>query len=109
MATRSTEANLAAEVRGSTGLRLLTFSQEHAPGRSVGLITAETSQAFPPAGGRVWEDPPPAVVFKAAGARNPARPETREREGADQEWRRMPGPAKRGFFCTPNGRRIVGV
>src|SRR5258708_2246135 len=66
MATRSTEANLAAEVRGSTGLRLLTFSQEHAPGRSVGLITAETSEAFPPAGGRALEVAPAAVVFMAA-------------------------------------------
>ncbi len=52
---RSTEADLAVEVRGSTGLRLLTFSQEHALGRSVALITAETPEAFPPAGGPALE------------------------------------------------------
>jgi len=62
MAMRSTEADLAAEVRGSTGLRLLTFSQEHAPGRSVGLITAETSEAFPHAGDRALEVVPMVVV-----------------------------------------------
>jgi len=39
----------------STALRLLTFSQEHAPVRSVALITAGTSEAFPPAGGRALE------------------------------------------------------
>jgi len=54
MATRSTEADLA-EVQRSMGLRLLTFSLEHARERSVALITAETSEAFPPAGGRVLE------------------------------------------------------
>ncbi len=39
----------------STALRLLTFSQERAPGRSVGLITAGTPEAFPLAGGRALE------------------------------------------------------
>jgi len=66
MATRSTEEDLTAEVRGSTGLRLLIFSQEHAPGRSVGLITAEASEAFPPTGGRALEVVPMEVVFVAA-------------------------------------------
>jgi hypothetical protein len=37
------------------GLRLLTFSQEHAPALSVGLITAEMPGAFPPAADRVLE------------------------------------------------------
>lgn len=36
--------------RSSTGLRLLTFSQERAPERSVGLTTAETFEASPLAG-----------------------------------------------------------
>jgi hypothetical protein len=66
MATRSTEAELAAEVRGSMGLRLLTFSLEHAPGRSVASITAETSEAFPPAGGQALEVAPVEAVFMAA-------------------------------------------
>ena len=34
------------------GFRLLTLSEEHAPARSVALITAELSEAFPPAGVR---------------------------------------------------------
>src|SRR5260370_35490681 len=54
-ATRSTETDLAAEVRGSMVLRLLTFSQERALGRSVALITVAMSEAFPPAGGRALE------------------------------------------------------
>jgi hypothetical protein len=66
MATRSTEADLAAEVRGFTGLRLLTFSQEHAPARSVALTTVAMSEAFPPAGGRALEVVPMEVVFMAA-------------------------------------------
>src|SRR5258708_18030258 len=52
MATRSTEASPAADVRGSTDLRLLAFSQECALGRSVALITVAMSGAFPLAGGR---------------------------------------------------------
>jgi hypothetical protein len=48
------------------GLRLLTFSLEHAPGRSVALITAETSEAFPPAGGQALEVAPVEAVFMAA-------------------------------------------
>src|SRR5882724_9054999 len=68
MATRSTEADLAAEIRGSTGLRLLTFSQEHAPARSAVLITVEVSEAFPPAGGRALEVASMGVVFTAAVA-----------------------------------------
>ena len=66
MATRSTEADLAAEVRGYTGLRLLTFSQERALGRSVALITVAVSEAFPPAGGRVLEVAPAEVVSMVA-------------------------------------------
>src|SRR5258708_6167675 len=66
MAMRSTEADLAAEVQGSTALRRLIFSRGLAPVRSVGLITAETSEAFPPAGGRVLEvDPMEAVSMVA--------------------------------------------
>jgi len=61
-----TEADLAAEIRGSTGLRLLTFSQEHAPARSAVLITVEMSEAFPPAGGRALEVALTAAVFTAA-------------------------------------------
>ncbi len=63
---RSTEAGPAAEVQGSTDLRLLTFSQERALGRSVALITAETSEAFPPAGGRVLEVAPAEVLSMVA-------------------------------------------
>src|SRR5712692_2447517 len=44
------------------GLRLLALSQEHAPARSVVLITAEMSEAFPPAGGRALEVASMAVV-----------------------------------------------
>jgi hypothetical protein len=54
-ATHSTEADKAAEVGRSTGLQLLTFSQEHAPARSAALITVEMSEGFPPAGGRALE------------------------------------------------------
>src|SRR5437588_7706232 len=39
-------------VADSTGPRPLTFTREHAPAHSVGLITVETSEAFPLAGGR---------------------------------------------------------
>src|SRR6266852_6878494 len=66
MATRSTETDLAAEVRGSTGLRPLTFSQEHAPARSVALIMVAMSEASPPAGGRALEVAPTAVVSMVA-------------------------------------------
>jgi len=66
MATHFTEADLAVETRGSTGLRLLTFSQEHAPARSAVLITVEMSEAFPPAGGRALEVALVVVVFTAA-------------------------------------------
>jgi hypothetical protein len=65
-ATRSAEADLAAEVPRPTGLRLLTFSQERAPALSVGLITAETLEAFPLAGGRVLEAASMEVVSMAA-------------------------------------------
>ena len=44
------------------GLRLPTFNQEHAPARSVGLITVETSEVFPPAGGPALEVDPVGVV-----------------------------------------------
>jgi len=66
MATRSTEADLAAEVRVFTGLRRLIFSREHARARSVALITAEMSGAFPPAGGRALAVALVVVVFTAA-------------------------------------------
>src|SRR2546427_11902222 len=66
MATRSMEADLAAEVRDSTGLRLLTFSQEHAPARSVALITVAMSEAFPLAGGPALEVAPAEVVSMLA-------------------------------------------
>jgi hypothetical protein len=36
------------EIQDSMGLRLLTLSQEHAPARSVALITPEISKAFLP-------------------------------------------------------------
>jgi hypothetical protein len=55
MATRSAETGLAAEVRRFTDLWPLTFNQDHAQGRSVGLITAEASEAFPPAGDQALE------------------------------------------------------
>src|SRR5258708_9935917 len=55
MATRSAEAGLAAEVRHFTDLRRPAFNQEHAPARSAGLITAEASEAFPPAGDQALE------------------------------------------------------
>jgi len=66
MATRSTEAGSAADVRGSTDLRLLTFSQERALGRLVALIMVAMSGAFPPAGGRVLEVAPAEVVSMVA-------------------------------------------
>jgi hypothetical protein len=47
--------HLNAEVRHFTDLRLLTFNQEHAPAHSVGLITAATFEAFPPAGAQALE------------------------------------------------------
>src|SRR5712691_4038349 len=66
MTIRSTEADLVGEVQGSTALRRLIFSQEHAPGHSVGLITAETSEAFPPAGGQALEVASMEVVSMVA-------------------------------------------
>src|SRR5260370_24287682 len=39
----------------STGLRPVTVSHEHAPARSVALITWANSEAFPPEGGRALE------------------------------------------------------
>jgi hypothetical protein len=53
-------------VADSTGLRLLTFSQERAPGRSVDLITAEMSEVFLPAGGPALEVDPVEVVSMVA-------------------------------------------
>jgi len=52
-------------VADSTGLRLLTFSQEGAPERSVALITVEMSEAFPLAGGRALEVVSMEAVFMA--------------------------------------------
>jgi hypothetical protein len=46
------ETDLAAQIQGSTDLRLLASSQEHALARSAVLITVEMSEAFPHAGGR---------------------------------------------------------
>jgi len=66
MATRSTAAGPAADIWGSTDLRLLTFSQERALGRLVALIMVAMSGAFPPAGGRVLEVAPAAVVSMVA-------------------------------------------
>ena len=50
----------------STDLRLLTFSQERARGRSVALITVAMSEAFPRAGGRVLKVAPAEVVSMVA-------------------------------------------
>ena len=55
MAMRSTEAGPRAEIQHPTGSRLPTLSEEHAPARSVGLITAAMSGAFHPVGGRALE------------------------------------------------------
>jgi len=49
-------------------LRLLTFSQEHGPARSAALITAEMSEAFPPAGDRALEVALVGVVVFTAAA-----------------------------------------
>ncbi len=48
------------------GLRLPTFSQEHAPAHSVASTTAATSMAFPPAGGQALEVDPMEVVSMVA-------------------------------------------
>jgi hypothetical protein len=51
------------------GFRLLTLSEEHAPARSVALITAELSEAFPHAGVRASEAASvAAVVMGGAGS-----------------------------------------
>lgn len=63
---RSAEPDLAAEVRVSARLRLLTFSREHALARSVVLITVEMFEAFPRAGGRALEAGLVAVSTLAA-------------------------------------------
>ena len=62
------ETDLPAEIQGSSGLQLLTFSQEHAPGRSAASITVEIPEDFPPAGGRALEVALVAVVVFTAGA-----------------------------------------
>jgi hypothetical protein len=54
---------MAALVQGFTGLRLLTLNWEHTPARSAALITAEMSEAFPPAGNPALE-----AVFTVAVA-----------------------------------------
>jgi len=46
--------------------RLFTLNQEHAPARSVALITVAMSEASPPAGGRALEVAPTAGVSMAA-------------------------------------------
>jgi hypothetical protein len=66
MGAHSAETGLAAEAPDSARLRLLTFNQEHAPARSAGLITAETSEAFPPAGGQALEVDPVEVASMVA-------------------------------------------
>ena len=48
------------------GGRHFTLSQEHAPARSVASITAETFEAFPPAGGQALEVAPVEVVSMVA-------------------------------------------
>ena len=48
------------------GFRLLTLSEEHAPARSAALITAELSEAFPPAGVRALEAASLVAAFMAA-------------------------------------------
>ena len=68
MATRFTETDLAGEIQGSTGHQFLTFSQEHGPARSAALITAEMSEAFPPAGDRALEVALVGVVVFTAAA-----------------------------------------
>jgi len=67
MATRSTGADLEAEIQDSMGLQLLTLSRVHARARSVALITAEMSEAFPPAGSLALEAAPMEVDFTAVG------------------------------------------
>lgn len=51
--------------RRSAGLRLLTFSQERARERSVGLTTAETFEASPRAGDQALAVVPMAAVADA--------------------------------------------
>src|SRR6266478_1224376 len=65
MATRSTGADLEAEIQDSMGLHLLTLSRVHVPARSVALITAEMSEAFPPAGSLALEAASMEVDFMA--------------------------------------------
>src|SRR6266403_163819 len=67
MATRSTGADLEAEIQDSMGLHLLTLSRVHVPARSVALITAEMYEAFPPAGSLALEAAPMEVDFTAVG------------------------------------------
>jgi len=67
MATRSTGADLEAEIQDSMGLHLLTLSRVHVPARSVALITAEMSEAFPPAGSLALEAAPMEVDFTGVG------------------------------------------
>ena len=50
------------------GPRRFTLSQEHAPARSVALITAAMSEASLPAGGRALEVASTEVVSMAAVA-----------------------------------------
>jgi hypothetical protein len=65
MATRSTGADLEAEIQDSMGLHLLTLSRVHVLARSVALITAEMSEAFPPAGSLALEAASMEVDFMA--------------------------------------------
>src|SRR6476660_8317206 len=67
-AVRPAEAAPAAVVRDSTDLLLLTLSREHARARSADLITAETFEAFPLAGGRALQAVSTEAVFMAAVA-----------------------------------------
>jgi hypothetical protein len=48
------------------GTRHFTLNRERALGRSVALITAETSEAFPPAGGQALEVAPVEAVSMVA-------------------------------------------
>lgn len=63
---RSTEAGRAAEIQHPMAFRLLTLSEELAPARSVDLITAAMSEAFPRAGGRASAVASTEAVFMAA-------------------------------------------
>ena len=65
--TRSMRADLAVEVRSSTDLQRLTFSQELAPVRSAALITAEMREDFPPEDDQALEVAPTEAFMAVVG------------------------------------------